>query len=194
MIKPPLFALKDKNGYVYNLEKLALECNMKHRHMYFHNEVISGNVQCKTCSRGKFTTFVRNILDNVFSRTFSIIGDSDNLITTGIPLIVSCDQSVGQCSVEIGDKITLTIHYTTSAKKVKKTLYDLLMPNFSLIPDLKQSLEKLMPVKVQPRKRWIPEPLEFTPAHAAVTPAGIPTTNINRSERLIFENFMLKLD
>jgi hypothetical protein len=194
MVKPPMFALKDNCGYVYDLERLALECNFKHRHTYFHSEIVSGNIKCKTCSRGKFTTFIRNILDDVFGRTFSVIGDSDKLSTAGIPLIVICDQSAGVCSVDVGDKITLTIHYTTSAKKVKKNLYDLLMPNIELIKELKPRLDALMPVKDQPKKRWTPAPLEFTPAHAAVTPAGIPVDNINRKERLIFENFMLKLE
>ncbi len=138
MVKPPMTVLHTGGILSPDSTTLKLCCARGHVHSVYIKDVLSsdGVIACKTCNYGsKFTTMVRESLESILKIPF-VIADT---ATRGNPqtcefvndehlIAAECRRgnSTGVQPEIVGDKLLLTISFSTSLKKIRASLLEML--------------------------------------------------------------------
>lgn len=122
-VRPPLSVMYDAQGVIHDNSTIALKCDKNHIHRYYIKSVMNG-ARCLTCSHGNnFTTMVRNYFESMLGAPF--IFDGVRFINPRLKIAIVCNNFGGVDRIDAGEITTLTIHKTTSVRKLAKA-YSLL--------------------------------------------------------------------
>lgn len=204
MVKTPLTPLRDANGFVYDASTLAICCGRGHIHKYFLNDITKDNgssLKCRTCSTGnKFTTLVRETIETILGVPFALtekrLNSDANYVEFSNPILkihVACSRSSGiDISQRVNDSLLIKMHTTTGVKKIKVSLYDNLKPIIDTLPtETRERIQATKGKTAAARKKFLKEPLPYTPELAAINPF-ITQTQLNiitrDNDKLCLEN------
>lgn len=187
MLLPPLTPLRDASGFVHDSSTIAVRCEHGHIHKVFFKDIMnnSSGIKCLTCSTGsKFMVMVRETIEATLGVPFILsekrLDPEANSIEFNNPVLkisVACIRVSGKdVSEQRGDSTLIKIHTTASAKKVKESLYEHLVPLIESFPEeVRVRIKGLKPEVETPlrRRRAFPrEPVPYTPLLAAVNIAN----------------------
>lgn len=182
LIKPPLAPLKDARGYIYDVSTIAVVCPRKHVHKYYIKDIMVSAPKCLTCSSGnKFSATVRELIENTFGAPFilnekkiDVESNCVEYINPQIKIAVSCCRIAGEdTAAENTGVVLVKLHPTTSLKKIKESLYILLVKHRdTLSEDIIEKVRTLHAMTrvytVAPSKIYTKEPLPYSHDLAAV--------------------------
>lgn len=172
MIKAPLVPLRDASGFVHDTATIAAKCDQGHIHKYLIRDVTRSAVKCMTCSTGnKFMIMVRTVIETALGVPFALKESTTSGIEYSNPKLgisIVCSRIPGDNSVvKTGDIIKITIHPTTSIKKVKDTIHDYLINYPELGDSVFEKIKTLKGEKIK-AKIFAKEPLPYSQDLAAV--------------------------
>jgi hypothetical protein len=181
MVKPPFKVMAKTTT---DNARMYVECSTGHENLLFIKDIMTGNIECRTCKHGtKFTNMVRESIESILHVPFTLeFGTTRNRINSceyvneEHMIAVECVKSALTNPVPpeiIGDKLLVTIGSTTSQKRIRTILLEALRAHKNWFVEEIQALidAETAPVKAakrEPAKPFIRDPVPYTEEAAEV--------------------------